>query len=194
MDLETLARLGEFVGGFVVMVSLVYLAHQVRQNTKSLRAENYARVLDRLSTLQSNLSSDADLNRIVTLGSRRPESLTAPERVRFSWALYETMGAAEFVFHQAREKAFPEEVWERWRTTLGWWISNPGIRRWWSSKPVPFTPDFESLMEELILHNPVDVGQVGRWEQFVSMGGPGPRLQDAGEAPMKSPVTPPPGG
>ena len=53
MGLERLALLGEFVGGFFVIVSLVYLAHQVRQNTRSLRTENYARVLDRMSTLQS---------------------------------------------------------------------------------------------------------------------------------------------
>lgn len=48
MDLDTLAKLGEFVGGFFVVLSLVYLAHQVRMNTKSLRSENYARVLERM--------------------------------------------------------------------------------------------------------------------------------------------------
>ena len=49
MDLDTLAKLGEFVNGFFVVLSLVYLAHQVRMNTKSLRSENYARVLERMS-------------------------------------------------------------------------------------------------------------------------------------------------
>lgn len=44
MDLDNLAKLGEFVGGFFVILSLVYLAYQVRQNTKSLHAENYARL------------------------------------------------------------------------------------------------------------------------------------------------------
>jgi hypothetical protein len=43
MDLETLGNLGEFISGIVVIISLVYLAMQVRQNTRSLRTENYAR-------------------------------------------------------------------------------------------------------------------------------------------------------
>jgi hypothetical protein len=168
MDLDTLARLGEFVGGFVVVVSLVYLAHQVRQNTRSLRAENYARGLDRLSTLQSNLSSDAELNRIVSLGARTPGALTRSERIRFSWSLYELMGAAEFVFHQAEQTAIPAEVRERWRATLGWWISNPGIHERWTARPSPFSAAFESFMEDLIENNPVDREAVRRWELFIA--------------------------
>ena len=72
MDLDTLAKLGEFVGGFFVVVSLVYLAHQVRQNTRSLQTENYARVLDRMSAVQSLLSVNPELNRIVVVGSGDP--------------------------------------------------------------------------------------------------------------------------
>jgi hypothetical protein len=166
--LTTLAQLGEFVGGFFVVVSLVYLAHQVRQNTRSLRTENYARVLERLSTVQSNLSADADLNRIVIVGAQAPEALTRTERVRMSWALYELMGAAEFVFHQAQQRALPEEVWQRWRATLAWWISHPGIQAWWAARPSPFSISFERFMTELIEHNPLDAEAVRRWERFVA--------------------------
>jgi len=172
MDLGTLAQLGEFIGGFFVLVSLVYLGHQVRQNTRSLRAENYARALERLSTLQSNLASDADLNRIVTVGALTPEALTRSERVRLSWALYELMGAAEFVYHQQQEHALPEEVWQRWRATLAWWISNPGIRKWWETRPSPFSRSFEAMMDVLAREGPTDPAAVRRWEDFVSGNAP----------------------
>jgi len=168
VTLDTLAQLGEFVGGFFVVVSLIYLGHQVRQNTKSLRAENYARVLERLSTVQSNLSADGELNRIVTVGAQTPGALTRAERVRFSWALYELLGAAEFVYHQAEEHALPREVWERWRKTLAWWLSSPGIQTWWAARPSPFSAAFESLVDDLIRNNPVDRAAARRWELFVA--------------------------
>lgn len=168
MDLTTLAQLGEFVGGLFVVVSLIYLASQVKQNTVSLRAENYARVLERLSTLQSNLSSDAELNRIVVVGAQTPEALTRSERMRFSWSLYELVGAAEFVFHQERNGALPEEIWERWRATLIWWFSNPGIRTWWGSRPSPFSASFERFVEDLIRNHPMDRESASRWERFVA--------------------------
>ena len=43
LDLETLANVGEFVSAVAVVVSLIYLAFQVRQNTASLRTESHAR-------------------------------------------------------------------------------------------------------------------------------------------------------
>jgi hypothetical protein len=178
MDLETLARLGEFVGGFFVVVSLFYLGHQVRQNTRSLRAENYARVLDRLSTLQSNLSSDRELNRIVTVGARNPESLTAEERTRMTWALFELLGATEFVFHQAEDRALPDPVWARWEATLAWWVSHPGVQLWWRSRPSPFTPAFERLVDGLIENSPVDQDALRRWRRFVD----GPESRPRAEA------------
>ena len=39
MDLTQLANLGEFIGGLAVLVTLVYLAFQVRQGTKAERAD-----------------------------------------------------------------------------------------------------------------------------------------------------------
>jgi hypothetical protein len=168
MGLETLAQLGEFVGGFFVVISLVYLAYQVRQNTTSLRTENYARALDRLSTVQRNLSSDGELNRIVVVGAQHPETLSRADRMRFTWYLYELIGAAEFVFHQAEQGALPEEVWDRWRATIVWWLSNPGIQKWWRSKPTPFSRSFESFCEEVIRSSPYDPDAAKRWEDFIT--------------------------
>ena len=38
MDITTLAAWGEFIGGIAVVVSLIYLAGQIRQNSKLLHA------------------------------------------------------------------------------------------------------------------------------------------------------------
>lgn len=168
MDLDSLAKLGEFIGGFFVVVSLVYLAHQVRQNTKSLRTENYARVLDRMSTVQSRLSVDADLNRIVTVGAESPERLTRSERLRFSWALYELFGAVEFMYLQARENALPPAVWARWESSLVWWLSHPGMRAWWAAKPAPLAADFEEFGNEILRRDRMDPVVILRWRGFVA--------------------------
>ena len=37
MDITTLAAWGEFIGGIAVVVSLIYLASQIRQNSNAER-------------------------------------------------------------------------------------------------------------------------------------------------------------
>lgn len=168
MDLDTLAKLGEFIGGVFVVVSLIYLAYQVRQNTKSLRSDNYSRVLDRMSTLQSRVAADGELNHVFTVGAEDPGRLSRSERVRFSWALYELFGTAEFVYHQSRNHTLPEAVWDRWESTVGWWLSHPGMRAWWRAKPTPFAADFEVLCDGMIRDDRFDAAAVERWRGFVA--------------------------
>ena len=43
LDITTLAAWGEFIGGIAVVVSLIYLAGQIRSNTKTVRASNFVR-------------------------------------------------------------------------------------------------------------------------------------------------------
>lgn len=42
MTLEQYAAIGEFVGGIGVVITLVYLALQIRQNTKTVRSSTLA--------------------------------------------------------------------------------------------------------------------------------------------------------
>ena len=168
MDLDTLAKLGEFVGGTFVVVSLVYLAYQMRQNNRSLRADTYGRLLDRMSALQSRLSADPDLNRVFMIGAENPERLSREARIRFTWALYELLGNGEFMYHQWREGALSPPVWERWQATLGWWFSHPGIRAWWASRPTPFAKDFEAFCDDLISHEHFDAKAQQRWRVFIA--------------------------
>jgi hypothetical protein len=79
LDLETLGNLGEFLSGIVVIASLAYLAVQVRHNTRSLRTENYARALERISAMQSRLSQDSEFSERFSRGLLDPSQLSCNE-------------------------------------------------------------------------------------------------------------------
>ena len=168
MDLDTLAKLSELVGGVVLVISVVYLAYQERQNTQSLRSENYARVLERMSTVQSQLSKDPEFHHLFMVGAEDPARLSRAERVRFSWALYELFGAGEFMFHQSRENALPPAVWARWEAAIGWWLSHPGMRAWWAAKPAPLAADFEAFGNAMLQNHRFDASAIERWRRFVA--------------------------
>lgn len=180
MDLDTLAKLGEFVGGMFVVVSLIYLAYQVRQNTTSLRSENYARALERMATVQSRLAADPELNRIVTVGAEEPSALRRGERVRMNWALYELFGAVEFMYHMSSNEALPAEVWKRWEASLAWWLSYPGFRRWWEVKPAPMSADFEAHVDDLLRGPLIDPETDRAWRLFVSGDEEAPAAESTG--------------
>jgi hypothetical protein len=167
-DLQTFANLGEFIGGIAVIVSLAYLAIQVRQNTESLRTENYARALDRIAAMQAQLSRDGSLSQIFAKGAADPSRLTPQQRIQFTWALYEAFGAYEFMFYAAQARSLPDEVWARWSSTIAWWLSFPGTQQWWHHLPSPFSEGFTSFVEDILRHNPTDEAAKERWQRFIA--------------------------
>ena len=167
MSLESLGNIGEFLGGIVVVVTLFYLAFQIRQNTQSLRSESYARALERVAEMQARFASDSDLAGLVLKGTRDAQALSEEERARFSWTFYEMFGAFEFMFHQAQKGVLEDEVWDRWSATMSFWVSLAGVRTWWHSKPTPFTLSFSSHVDSLMSPNVVDPAATRRLDEFV---------------------------
>ena len=171
-DLQTLANIGEIIGAVTVVLSLIYVAVQIRQSTQAQRTENYSRAMDRIAAIQSSLSQDDELSRIFSKGVLDTTNLTSQERLRFTWSLYEAFGAFEFMFHTSKTDAIPEEVWKRWSAAVAWWLTFPGVQNWWTSRPTPFTDSFTLFVESLLEDNPTDVDSSQRYQEFIAVGKP----------------------
>ncbi|MBX3705415.1 MAG: hypothetical protein KF911_02190 [Pseudomonadales bacterium] len=173
MNLEALGNLGEFVGGLVVVVSLVYLARQIRQNTRAQRMQAYAVALGRISEFQSSMSHDPAFSEILLEGVLHPDRMSQAQRVQFTWVFYEMFGAFEFIYLQSESGDMPDEVWARWSSTLRWWISFPGVRAWWDARPAPFTDAFSRQVEMLRDSGPADAAAQARWAAWLQGTVPG---------------------
>ena len=73
LNLEALGNLGDFVGGIAVVVTLIYLALQVRQNNEQLH--------ESLTDCLMRIVSDAKQRRLEELATKANDSgLTTPEK------------------------------------------------------------------------------------------------------------------
>ena len=81
MTIETLGSLGDFLGGLAVIASLLYLAVQIRQNTKAIRSSSYHQAAEQTWNYCLAVAGDASLAEIL---ARRTsgEALTPSEQIR----------------------------------------------------------------------------------------------------------------
>jgi hypothetical protein len=83
LDINTLAAWGEFIGGIAVVFSLLYLASQIRQNSRLLRTSTASAS----SAVQNNATSlvvqDPEVARIYDAGLTDRSSLSNVDRRRF---------------------------------------------------------------------------------------------------------------
>ncbi|MEZ5557852.1 MAG: hypothetical protein R3E86_04815 [Pseudomonadales bacterium] len=171
MELTTLADMGEFLGGLGVIVSLIYLALQIRSNTAAQRSENYARSLERMAAMQELLAREHGFTKLYNQGLFDPAALTFTQRTQFTWVLTELFGNLEFMYYQASCGNIPDELWARWIETLKWWLTFPGVLAWWRGRPTPFTPGFSQCVEDCIARG-YQPENPGAWEQFMGTATP----------------------
>src|SRR5215471_2832230 len=88
MSLNDLANLGQIIGAIAVVVSLVYVALQIRQNTNAVRAATSQSVHEHFANWYNSLARDASLSKIVIDGLRNYGSLSETDKVRFVATLW----------------------------------------------------------------------------------------------------------
>jgi hypothetical protein len=83
LDINTLAAWGEFIGGVAVVVSLIYLASQIRQNSKLLRASTASATIAAFNDASGLMAQDSEFARIFWDGMLDRSSLAEADRRRF---------------------------------------------------------------------------------------------------------------
>ncbi len=151
MTLEDLGNLGEFLAALGVLVTLIYLAIQIRQNTHATRASTALEATRDQSAAMYQLNSDAELNRIFYQGCRDFESLSREEQRRFATYMTSTLRSLENILYQTEHGTLDREAWVGIREQIKYVFSQPGTIVWWKRAQNLFNPQLRQFVEREFL-------------------------------------------
>ena len=147
MTLQDLGNIGEFVAAIATLVTLVYLALQIRQNTRALQGTSHDSSVNRMQAWHLALATDPDLGSIQIRASRG-EELTDEERdrVRYLWN-YALIGSEALYYQHSRGNVGPE-VWEAQLARIAALAKVPEFRNYWQNqRGFTLTDAFERVIE-----------------------------------------------
>ena len=150
MKLETIANLAEIVGAAVVVITLIYLSLQLRQNNALLRSQSRQA---QLSSDQSSLLVALKHGDVIRKMDSN-ETLTEDEQFRLSIVFAIDMRNREFEYLQYKEGLLDRAAWESFREII---VMNHGTkkgRRWWDTIgrqifDAEFVADVDKLLESV---------------------------------------------
>jgi hypothetical protein len=131
MNLEALANIGEFVGALGVIVSVVYLAFQVRKQTEESRLAATRELADQYQACLATLVEDATLTEIWLKGVSDYKSLPDVDRLRLSFQFQRLFRNLEQQYlHRKRvsiDSSYFTSIDHSFTEALGF----PGLLEWW---------------------------------------------------------------
>ena len=142
--------LGEFISGLAVVISLLYLAAQIRQNTRSLRAQADDDTRKQMFRLNELMLNNREIAQLAIAGSTRPDSLDTADTVRFGYLLMNTFLSIESVYLKSHAGLLELERWPVYEVQLGNLVRFPGVRAWWEATDRGFHSGFSEMVGRLV--------------------------------------------
>lgn len=147
MNWEMVGAIGEILGAFGVIVTLGYLAIQMRANTRALRLETEREAFDGSRILLAQVSGDAELARIVRTGLAGMDSLDPDEAMRFStWMLSNTYNWLR-IHSFDRDGTVEVGMADATRRVRRDIIATPGYQQWFALRKHWLSDEFRDTLE-----------------------------------------------
>ena len=128
MNIQDLGAIGEAVGAIAVVVTLLYLTAQIRQNNQLLRSgSRQALVTNDVTSLAANLQNSDVFAKFVS-----DQHLTPEEQLRISFMFSLDLRNREFEYFQYMNGLLDAETWKSYRQVVLINHSSALGRKWWN--------------------------------------------------------------
>ena len=172
MTLANLANLGEFLGGIAVIVSLIYLALQIRQNTKTIRGSTLQQNTDFWGDLFLRLAQP-DLANVYSTGMKGSADISPITFTQFNCLARSMFLGFENQYFQYRNGILdPESYLGYERIIAAQILAFRGFRIYWEQNRSYYSPSFVSHIDNIIERTPEGGALLKDWIVIAS------RLQD----------------
>ena len=157
MTLQDWGALGELIGGVAIIVSLIYVAFQIRQSTRATRAATSQTFTDQYIRVISPLH-EAGFSEIYWRGPPGLDNLQGSDKVTFVAYVAMILRTFESFYLQEKDGAFDSRLFGPWTLTFVDLFANDGPREVLEIRKHQFNAEFiEFLQDRLAKVAPKDL-------------------------------------
>ena len=150
MNWEALGAVGEIVGAVAVVLTLGYLAVQIRQNTRTVRASTHQATMRSWNEINVAFGSDPVAANLLLRGSEDLAQLEHDERFQYTLLMRAVLGTYADAFLQFRERLISREVWSTSGGNIATILKGPGAREWWERNRHLYPEAFQQAVSQLL--------------------------------------------
>ncbi len=147
MTLTDLGSLGEFVGSIAVLVTLILLLLQLRENTSTLQSTAASDLSRQIASWHGRAASNTDILRVWDLGVS--DSLIEPVDIaRFKWFVAEYILLCESAYFRHQRGQLIDETWESYLSAVLGFLDIDVISDAWEKNEVAMSHSYKEHVNE----------------------------------------------
>ncbi len=131
MFIQDWGAIGEVVGAIGVILTLIYLATQIRQNTRQMRSEGHRGITESYNVTLGQLLADDSLFKTLIRGCQDWESITTFQQSQCHIFFHQHLMHLRMAFQLHDKGAIDDDVYRSIEDGHIRFMANPGTRIWW---------------------------------------------------------------
>ncbi|MFT4564489.1 MAG: hypothetical protein ACI9BW_004256 [Gammaproteobacteria bacterium] len=150
MNWDAIGAVSEIVGAIAVVVSLVYLAVQIRQSTRTERSRAFQEIFAGYNAHNHEMFGPNNID-LVIAGMLDIDALSGGERLRFGHLFIGLFNGVESTIFSKGAYLLGDETLDNWGYLLRTrFFPYPGIRDWWAEANPMFAAETCEWIEKQI--------------------------------------------
>ena len=146
MNWEAAGAIGEIVGGLAVVLTLGYLALQMKQNTISMKVAAKQEMTKQFSDYVDLLLSNPEY-RLLNRRGMNGEHLDDDDKVVFNLLMSKAAWYFASMHYQYDQHSLSEEEWGQSKVLIDNYCSSPGFKTYWDEQGYAFSNSFRRHIE-----------------------------------------------
>ena len=150
MTWETAGTIAEVVAAITVVVSLWYLAIQLKQSTELARAELEVQLGVVWAEMHDNVIQNPSLARAYDLAENNWNELSEEDIRAYLWWVAKSFHVLEGMYRQHRRGLLADSVWEPYDRYIAGVLQIDAVMGWWQSDGSLTSKEFHAHVESLL--------------------------------------------
>ena len=145
---EIIGAVAELAGSIGVILTLFYVATQIKQATVGMRVSVKQEMTRQYGEFADQVIEDVNLAEIYLAGNAG-EELDRTQRLRYFTMMEKATWQFSSMFFQQRHQKLPPEEWHQARMLIQRTCTSPGYRTWWSINRNRYESGFADFIDAL---------------------------------------------
>jgi len=149
MNWEAIGAVGEILGAGAVVISLIYLAAQIRVQNREARSAATHEIAVGFRDAMATVASDPELPKLILRANDDFDALADDEAIRVVATMQRVLRVLEEAFIQHQDGRLDSRIWNTMVRQYSSFLSMQSFQRVWELRRKFFDDEFRTFVDEL---------------------------------------------
>ena len=150
IQLDRLAQMAEIFGGLAILISLLFVGIQLKENTEATRSSTATSTIGTMTDWYVTMGTDAEASRSFWKFLAEPDSMLPEERLQHIYNLHGLLLTFQNSYYLSLEGTLDQRIPESLNQVLIGVKDQPGFHLYWNARKSIFFQEYREYVDEIL--------------------------------------------